>query len=135
MDIYKKAAFLKLRFQTSRGPLTVEHLPDLKMTELAKLCKEQLEVVKKSKGSDDEELAFLQGTDDGKENLEVLRFEILKDVYLEKQHQKTQEASDVKRKQEIEKLNEYIAKKQDAELESMSLEDLMKKRDALMKEQ
>ena len=133
MDIYKRAAFLKLRFQTSRGPLMVEHLPDLKMTELAKLCKEQLEVVKKSKGSDDAELAFLEGIDEGKENIEVLRFEILKDVYLEKQRQKNQEASDVKNKQEIEKLNELIAKKQNEELESLSVEELMKKRDELMK--
>ena len=133
MDIYKEAAKLKIRIQTSRGPLSPEQLFDLKMTELAKLCKEQLEVVKKSKGSDDAELAFLEGTGDGKENIEVLRFEILKDVYLEKKHQKDQEASDIKNKQEIDKLTELIAKKQDAELESLSLEELMKRRDELMK--
>lgn len=133
MDIYKKAAFLKLRFQTNRGQLSVEQLPDLKMTELAKLCKEQLEVVKKSKGSDDTELAFLEGIDEGKENIEVLRFEILKDVYLEKKHQKDQAAEDVQKKIELEKLDEIIAKKQNAELENMSVEELMKKREELLK--
>jgi len=133
MDIYKKAAFLKLRFQTNRGPLSVEQLPDLKMTELAKLCKEQLEVVKKSKGTDDAELAFLEGAEDGKENLEILKFDILKDIYLEKKHQKDQAAEDVQKKIELEKLDEIIAKKQNAELESMSVEELMKKREELLK--
>lgn len=133
MDIYKKAAFLKLRFQTNRGQLSVEQLPDLKMTELAKLCKEQLEVVKKLKGTDDAELAFLEGAEDGKENLEILRFDILKDVYLEKKHQKDQAAEDVQKKIELEKLDEIIAKKQNAELENMSVEELMKKREELLK--
>lgn len=133
MDIYKRAAILKLRINTSRGPLAVEQLYDLKMTELAKLCKEQLEVVKKSKGTDDEELAFLEGAEDGKENLEVLKFDILKDVYLEKKHQKDQAAEDVQKKIDLEKLDEIIAKKQNAELESMSVEELMKKREELLK--
>ena len=133
MDIYKKAAILKLRFQTSRGPLSVEQILDFKMSDLAKLCKEQLEVVKKSKGSGEEDLAFLENTSDEKENIEVLKFDILKDIYLEKKHQKDQAAEDNQKKLELSKLDELIAKKQDAELESMSLEDLMKKREELMK--
>jgi hypothetical protein len=132
--MYKKAAFLKLRFQTSRGLLSTEQLPDLKMSELAKLCKEQLEVVKKSRGSDDEELAFLDNNvSSDKDNIEALRFDILKDVYLEKKRQKDQAAEDVQKKIELEKLDEIIAKKQNAELESMSVEELMKKREELLK--
>ena len=105
--MYKKAAFLKLRFQTSRGLLSTEQLPDLKMSELAKLCKEQLEVVKKSRGSDDEELAFLDNNvSSDKDNIEALRFDILKDVYLEKKRQKDQAAEDVQKKIELEKLDE-----------------------------
>ncbi len=133
MDMYKKAAFLKLRFQTTRGLLSVEQLADLKMTELAKLCKEQLEVVKKSKGTGDEDLAFLESTTGEKENLEVLRFDILKDIYLEKKNQKDQAAEDTQKKLELSKLDELIAKKQDAELESLSVEELMKKREELLK--
>ena len=133
MENFKKAAILKLRFQTQHGVLSPEMLFDLKMPELARLCKEQLEVVKKSKGTDDAELAFLEGAEDGKENLEILKFDILKDVYLEKKHQKDQAAEDVQKKIELEKLDEIIAKKQNAELESMSVEELMKKRAELLK--
>lgn len=133
MDLYKKAAFLKLRFQTSRGLLSTEQLADLRMSELARLCKEQLEVVKKSKGAGEEDLAFLESTVDEKENLEVLRFDILKDIYLEKKHQKDQAAEDTQKKLELSKLDEIIAKKQNAELENMSVEELLKKREELMK--
>ena len=133
MEIYKQAAVLKLRIQTARGPLAPEQLFDIKMTELTKLCKEQLEVVKKSKGSDDEELSFLEGTGDGKDNIEVLKFEILKDVYLTKKHQKEQDAEDVKKKEKLTQIDELIAKKQNEALEGKSVEELMKMREELMK--
>lgn len=134
MEIYKKAVILKLRIQTQRGPLAPEQLYDLKMTELAKLCREQLEVVKKSKGTGEEDLAFLDNTAvDEKENIEVLKFDILKDIYLEKKHQRDQAAEDTQKKLELSKLDEVIAKKQNEELENMSLEELMKKREELMK--
>lgn len=131
--MYKKAAILKLRFQTPRGLLSVEQLFDLKMTELTKLCKEQLEVVKKSKGSDDEELSFLEGTGDGKDNIEILKFEILKDVYLTKKHQKEQDAEDVKKKEQLAQIDELIAEKQNEALKGKSVEELMKMREELMK--
>jgi hypothetical protein len=54
-------------------------------------------------------------------------------VYLEKKHQKDQAAEDVQKKIELEKLDEIIAKKQNAELENMSVEELMKKREELLK--
>ena len=106
---------------------------DLKMPELARLCKAQAEVVKKSKISEDAELAFLENTGEEKENIEVLKFEILKEIYIDKRNKKEQDASDVIKKQEIEKLDEIIAKKQNAELENMSVEELLKKREELMK--
>ena len=92
MDMYKKAAELKLRFQSSRGQLSVEQLFDLKMVDLAKMIKEQNEIVKKTKGDADAELEFLEGTGDGKENIEVLKFDILKDIYLDKKHKRDQDA-------------------------------------------
>lgn len=133
MDIYKKAAILKLRIQTTRGPLAPEQLFDLKMTELSMLCKKQHEVVKKSKGSDDEELSFLEGTNDGKDNIESLKFEILKDIYLEKELQKKQDAEDVVRKEKINQLSELIAEKENEALKGKSLEELKKMREDLMK--
>lgn len=133
MDIYKEAAKLKIRIQTSRGPLSPEQLFDLKMSELAKLCKAQNEVVKKSRGDGDEELSFLDGPDTKVSDVEVLKFELLKDVYLDKKHQKEQDAEDVKNKLEIAKLDELIAQKQDEELKGLSVEELMKRREALLK--
>ena len=131
--MYKKAAELKLRFQSSRGQLSVEQLFDLKMVDLAKMIKEQNEIVKKTKGDADAELEFLEGTSDGKENIEVLKFDILKDIYLDKKHKRDQDAEDILKREEIKKLEELIAKKQDAALEQMSVEELMKKRDELLK--
>lgn len=133
MEIYKRAAILKLRFQTQHGPLSTEQLFDLKMTELAKLIKAQNEVVKKSRTSEDAELDFLESSSDGKENIEILRFDILKDVYLEKKHQKEQDAEDVKKKQELERIDELIAKKQDEELENKSIDELLEMRKNLLK--
>ena len=133
MEIYKRAAILKLRFQTQHGPLSTEQLFDLKMTELAKLIKAQNEVIKKSRTSEDAELDFLESSSDGKENIEILRFDILKDIYLEKKHQKEQDAEDVKKKQELERIDELIAKKQDEELENKSIDELLEMRKNLLK--
>ena len=133
MDMYKKAAELKLRFQSSRGQLSVEQLFDFKMVDLARMIKEQNEIVKKTKGDADAELEFLEGTSDGKENVEALKFDILKDIYLDKKHKRDQDAEDVLKREEIKKLEELIAKKQNAALEEMSVEELMKKRDELLK--
>lgn len=133
MDIYKEAAKQKVRIQTSRGALAPEQLFDLKMPELAKLCKAQNEIVKKSRGDGDEELSFLDGVDNRISDIEVLKFELLKDVYLDKKHQKEQDAEDVKNKMELAKLDELIAQKQDAELKELPLEELLKRREALLK--
>ena len=133
MDIYKEAAKLKIRIQTSRGPLSPEQLFDLKMTELAKLCKAQNEIVKNSRGDGNEELSFLDGPDTRVSDTEVLKFELLKDVYLDKKHQKEQDAEDIKTKAELARLDELIAQKQDEELKGLSVEELLKRRDALLK--
>jgi hypothetical protein len=78
--MYKQASQLKLRFQTSAGVLSVEQLWDLSFANLSNAIKV---VSKQLNKTIDAELSFLDDT----VVIDVenqLRFDILKDVYLEK---------------------------------------------------
>ena len=60
--MYKQAALLKLRFETSKGNLAAEQLFDLSMTDLSNAIRKVNALLKKEKAEDDE-LAFLEGVD------------------------------------------------------------------------
>lgn len=120
--MYKKATELKLRFQTSKGLLTIEQLFDLSLEELDSLAvsfeKEYKASGKKSflvkKSAKDKELK--------------LKFNIVLDVL----DTKVEKASILSNASEIKKsnskLDEIITRKQDAKLEDMSIEELKKMR-------
>lgn len=123
--MYKKALRLKLRFNTSRGPLSAEQLFDLSMTELAGEIKRVNAELKKETATDDD-LAFLEGKDEVK-SLNSLRFDILKDVYLTKKQERDDAVSEADKKAYRQKLAEIIDKKRNAALEELSIEELEKK--------
>lgn len=77
--MYKKASKLKLRFQTTKGQLSVEQLWSLPMADLVVAIKTAKKVIDINTG--DDELSFL---DENKKTDEkaVLTFNILKDIYL-----------------------------------------------------
>ena len=122
--MYKKAAQLKLRFDTPKGLLSVEQLFDLSMTDLSTSIKKVNVLLKKEKSTDDE-LSFLEGVDT-METQNSLRFKILKDVYLTKKEARDAAAIDYEKKQRNQRIAEIIAKKKDEALENMSVEELEK---------
>ena len=127
MSIYKKAAKLKIRFTTSRGPLGIEQLMDLSMTELERLVRAQHKVLKEAAKLDSsEDLDFLEIDKKPKENIDQLRFEILKDIYLDKKNEKDERAADLEKKERRNRLAELIAKKKNEADEGKSLEELEK---------
>ena len=80
MSIFKKATRIKLRFQTSKGLLSVEQLWSLSQEELSGLITKVYSDIKKSGNSDSDELSFLKSNTKVDEKLQ-LAFDILKDVY------------------------------------------------------
>ncbi len=127
MSIYKQAAKLKIRFITSRGPLTIEQLMDLSMTELEKLVRAQHKVIKeKAKIDSEEDLDFLEVDKTPKEDIDQLKFNILKDIYLDKKAEKSERAADLEKKERKARLAELIAKKKNEADEGKTLEELEK---------
>ena len=127
MEIYKKASKKKLRFNTNRGVLTVEHLWDLPKEEIRELVIKAREAAKKSSGEvNDTELSFLDAPVKTKATDDELRFEILKDIYLTKKsaEEKAQKRAEVKENNK--KILDLIARKQDEALEKKSITQLEK---------
>ena len=122
--MYKQAALLKLRFETSKGNLTAEQLFDLSMTDLSNAIRKVNAQLKKEKAEDDE-LAFLEGVD-VVETQNSLRFKILKDVYLTKKEARDAAVIDFEKKQRKQRIAEIIAAKKDAALAEKSIEELEK---------
>lgn len=123
MENYKLASKKALRFQTSKGNLSVEQLWDLSRAELGRCIKEVKKVL--SGNDNDDDLSFLSETSKV-DATQQLRFDILKDIYLTKQA----EAEALRNKAEVKAHNEkiltLIAKKQENALESLSIEELEK---------
>lgn len=118
--MYKEASRLKLRFQTSKGLLSVEQLWDLSLTELGNCIKSVKKVLKKN---DDDELSFLEDnkvTDVENET----RFAVLKDVYLTKKKESDDARNAAEIKAHNQKILGIIAEKQEANLRSMTVEEL-----------
>lgn len=122
--MYKQAALLKLRFETSKGSLTAEQLFDLSMSDLSSAIRKVNAQLKKEKAEDDE-LAFLEGVD-VVETQNSLRFKILKDVYLTKKEARDAAVIDFEKKQRKQRIAEIIAAKKDAALAEKSIEELEK---------
>lgn len=120
MSNFKEATRLKLRFQTSKGALSVEQLWDLTQTELAACIRNLKKALKKN---DDDELSFLD-SDSKVDKVEQLRFDVVKEVYLAKK----KEADDIKAAKEIkehnQKILQLIADKKDKALEGKTVEEL-----------
>ena len=124
--MYKKAAIMKLRFQTKKGLLSVEDLFGLSMKSLEAECREQFKRVKESGSGGAEELEFLSDTPKS-DPTEELRFEILKDVYKTKKAELDAQRDAAKNSVEKQKILEILKEKQDANLRNLSEEELKKK--------
>lgn len=120
--MYKEASILKLRFETSKGCLSVEQLWDLNLFDLSAAIKKVKKVLKKS---DDDELSFL---DEAKtvDTENELRFNILKDVFLTKKKNTEDAMNERERKEFNQGILARIKAKQEQQLDELSIEDLEK---------
>lgn len=117
--MFEKASRMKLRFNTQRGVLSVEDLWDLPLIQLDNIA---IALNKKLQESKTE--SFIKTRTKDTTELE-LKFNIAKHII----DVKLQEQED--RLLESEKILDLMAKKQDAELEGKSLEELAKELEAL----
>lgn len=128
--MYKKASRLKLRFKSPYGPITTEMLWDLKITELKAMVKAQAEKLQNLEKPGDD-LSFLEEvvtpTETKEIEIEKLRFEILKDVFITRRDEAKDAAADVKKKEEISHLREILRDKKEEELKKLSAEELEEK--------
>ncbi len=122
--MYKQATQLGLRFQTNKGLLSTEQLFHISQTDLAAAIKVSKKALKKN---DDDDLGFLE-TNSKVDKIEELRFNILKDVYLTKKAEADALRDAAATKAHNEKIDALILKKQESQLEEMSIEDLEKLR-------
>ena len=119
--MYKKAIKLKLRFETSRGMLSVEQLWDLSQDELASIIRNLKELLRKDS---DDELDFLENPTTKADELIKLQFDIVKDVYLDKKSAIETEQKQSENKIHNQKILELIKRKQDSDLGELSIEEL-----------
>ena len=125
--MYKKASKKKLRFNTNRGVLSVEHLWDLPKEEIRQLVIKAREAAKKSSGEvNDTELSFLDAPVKTKATDDELRFEILKDIYLTQKSAEEKAQKRAEAKENNKKILDLIARKQDEALEKKSIKELEK---------
>lgn len=123
--MFEKASRMKLRYQTNRGVISVEDLWDLSLESLNAIA---ISLNKKLKESQTE--SFIKTKTKDTTELE-LKFNIVKhiiDVELSEAEARKNAAEKRAKKQ---KLMGLIAKKQDAELEGKSVDELMKELAAL----
>lgn len=121
----EKASRVKLRYSTNRGVLSVEDLWDLSLEQLDPIA---INLNKRLKESQTE--SFIKTRTKDTTELE-LKFNIVKhiiDVKLQEQEDRLLESE---KKAKRQKILDLMAKKQDAELEGKSLEELAKELEAL----
>ena len=123
MSIYKAASRTGLTFVTPKGVLNVSQLWSLAMPMLAGLVRDAKKKLTESDQTD--ELSFLGENFIQKNPEEELRFEILKDIYVTKKSELDIKKIEANKKLSNQKILELIAKKQENDLESKSVEELM----------
>ena len=125
--MYKIASRKKLRIQTNRGMLSVEQLWDLSKEDIGELAKSIRKRINEQNGvTGDSELDFLKPSAQTEETIDELTFRILKDIYTTKQAEEDKAHRRAAARENNRKILELIAKKQDQELESKSIEELEK---------
>lgn len=119
--MYKVASKMKLRFATVKGNLSVEDLWDLSLTALDKMAVAIDDEISKSSRK-----SFIAETTPENE-VAKLKLNILKDIIDTKMKEKNDKESEKRKQSERNRLLEILAKKEEASLENLSIEELKKK--------
>jgi hypothetical protein len=118
--IYKAASKLKLRFQTTKGTLSVEQLWGLSLAELDALAVSLEQAYKDSKSK-----SFLDKKSE-KDKIIKLRFDIALDVLNTKVEEKEAAKKKAEDKEHDQKILSIIKEKQDEALKGKSIKELEK---------
>lgn len=116
--MYKKAIRAKMRVATSKGEVSVERLFDLSMTELGEILIGLDRTLKESTTG----LDFIDTVSADSET--QAKFELVKDVYLTKKREAEESVVARDTKAHNEAIMALIAKKREAALENLSIEEL-----------
>lgn len=118
MSNFKEASRLGLRFQTSKGSLATDQLWDLSVTDLDTLAVQlDTQVENSTKKS-----FVVKKTE--KDKTAKLRFDIVLEILEDKVEQRDANAKKKADKEHNDKILALIAKKQDSDLEGLSIEEL-----------
>ena len=137
--MYKKAMKLHLRYTTKIGQVTPEELWRLKLSDLQSAVEAAYKEKERLQGAGGQgELSFLETKPQDPEiEQAVLRFEVLKDVYLTRVEDSKQAKENYQTSKEIQELEDILAEKKRADIKNMSAEELekliMEKRSKLSK--
>jgi len=122
--MFEKAARLKLRFETTKGFVSIEDLWDLPLTgNGANLDKIAIALSRQLKDSIDD--SFVVKTEKP-DSLLQLKFDIVKHIIDVRLAENEASKKRIEKKQQKEKILAIMSRKQDAALEGASLEDLQK---------
>jgi len=122
-NIFENAVRRKLRFQTTKGSLSVEDLFDLNLTSLDNLAKG----INKSLKETEEESFIPSATTANRGNVELrLKLDILKSVIGTQVEEQNAAKARADKRAQIERLKALAANKQDEALNAKSLEDIQK---------
>lgn len=125
INMFEEASRQKLRFQTTAGLISTEDLWDLtlkKLDDIAVAINEKISATAKS--------SFLTPKSSPNETMS-LALSILIHIITVKQEDAKKSKDAAERRAQRAKLLEMVEKKKDSELEGLSVEDLMKKIEAL----
>jgi len=120
MSDYKQASKAKLRFQTTKGSLSVEQLWDLSLTDLDTLAVSLESALKNSKGK-----SFLEKRTTTDKGLK-LQFDIVLDVLQSKVEDNEAAQTERDNKEHNQKILSLIKEKQDGALAGKSIKELEK---------
>jgi len=122
--MYKQASKLKLRFTSSKGLLTVEDLWDLSLTSTRGV---NLDEVAKTATRQLQEQAVESFVESATvDSLPTLRLDIVKDIIAVRMAQAKEIQAAILKKTKRDKILAIMAAKQDASLESQSMDELAK---------
>lgn len=120
--MFEKATKLKLRFESSKGQLSVEQLWDLPLTSKTGDSLDTLAIKYSKLVKEDEVESFVETVK--KDTTNALRLDILKHIIKVKLDEKADAEKQFADKSEKERLMAILARKQNAKDEDLSVEDL-----------
>lgn len=131
MNMFEQATKMKLRFETSKGPISVEDLWDLPLEKTNGISLDSLAIACNRKLKETSEESFVAKRTEGNET-DQLRMDILKHIIGYRLEQKEAQQKAAEKRSRRNNIDALIAQKQQKELEGKSLEELQAMRDELV---